>query len=295
VQAAGDISVRREGTGAVAAFPVATPPRWMEGQRHVVLLVHGYNADERAARRTFDAFLRMLPARFPTVGRFYWPGDADWGVFSALCYPSKIPVARQSAATLAGYLAGLRGPGGGPVELTLVGHSLGCRVILELLEDLSWLKEARAVVRVVVLMGAAVPVDLIEPGGSLRPSALQPFHRHVYHSDDDRVLRFAFPAGQALAKLAGNEPARSLEAVGLHGRPESYASQRRDLRGNRHSDYWKDRRAVRTVATLLGSALPRALEPRTLPTAELPEAPPLGHRPELRRSLPARPIAPRRG
>jgi len=102
------------------------------------------------------------------------------------------------------------------------------------------------------------------------------------------VLRWAFPAGQAAAQLAGHEPARSLEAVGLHGNPRSYASRRSDLQGNRHSDYWRDRRAVREVATLLGSAIPRALEPRTLPVAEAPE-----RRPSFSRQLPRRPVVSR--
>jgi pimeloyl-ACP methyl ester carboxylesterase len=290
MQAAGDISVRERGSGGVTASPEASPRGWLQGRRHVVLLVHGYNADAEEARRAFDGFLRMLPARFPPAGRVYWPGDADWGVFSALCYPTKIPVARQSAAKLASYLATLRGPGGGPIELTLVGHSLGCRVVLELLEDLSWLDDSRVVVRVVVLMAAAVPTDLIEAGGQLRQGAVRPFHRHVYFSDDDRVLRFAFPAGQALARLAGLEHGRSLEAVGLHGNPASYPSRSRDLQGNRHSDYWKDRRAVREVTTLLGSAIPRVLEPRTLPRhplfgTELPE-----RRRSFTRELPRRPV-----
>ena len=243
VRATGDISVREEGTGGGVGAPRATPDGWLDGRRHVVLLVHGYNADTDDARRSFDAFLRMLPARFPPAGRVYWPGDADWGIFSAASYPWKIPVARDAAGHLAGFVSKLRGPGGGPIELTLVGHSLGCRVILELLEDLSWLKATRAVVRVVVLMAAAVPHDLLEVGGLLRRSALGPLHRHVYFSDDDRILRFAFPVGQAAAQLLGMEPGDSLEAVGLHGHPVSYPSRSRDLSGNRHSDYWKDRRA----------------------------------------------------
>jgi len=165
MHASGDISVREQGSGGGVSAARESPPGWTQGLRHVVLLVHGYNADMDDARRAFDGFLRMLPARFPPAGRVYWPGDADWGVLSTFCYPSKVPVARESAARLAGLLARLRGPGGGPIELTLVGHSLGCRVILELLEDLSWLEDARAVVRVVVLMAAAVPVDLLEAGG----------------------------------------------------------------------------------------------------------------------------------
>ncbi|MBD3366594.1 MAG: alpha/beta hydrolase [Candidatus Eisenbacteria bacterium] len=292
MQATGDISVREKGSGGVTAEARDAPRNWMQGRRHVVLLVHGYNADMDGARRSFDAFLRMLPARFPPAGRVYWPGDADWGVFSALAYPSKIPVARASAGRLAAYLSKLRGPGGGPIELTLVGHSLGCRVILELLEDLSWLDDTRCVVRVVVLMAAAVPTDLVGVGGQLRRSGLGPLHRHVYHSDDDRVLRWAFPAGQSMAQLAGSEPGDSLEAVGLHGNPRSYASRRRDLRGNRHSDYWKDRRAVRELATLMGSAIPRVLEPRTLPAAPLPEMGPPVRRPGFTRELPTRPVTP---
>ena len=291
--AAGDISVREEGTGGGVGAPRATPDGWLDGRRHVVLLVHGYNADTDDARRSFDAFLRMLPARFPPAGRVYWPGDADWGIFSAASYPWKIPVARDAAGHLAGFVSKLRGPGGGPIELTLVGHSLGCRVILELLEDLSWLKATRAVVRVVVLMAAAVPHDLLEVGGLLRRSALGPLHRHVYFSDDDRILRFAFPVGQAAAQLLGMEPGDSLEAVGLHGHPVSYPSRSRDLSGNRHSDYWKDRRAVRQVATLLGSAIPRALEPRTLPVSEPPtRTPPPAREPRFTRRLPRRPVPP---
>ena len=106
------------------------------------------------------------------------------------------------------------------------------------------------------------------------------------------MLRWAFPAGQSMAQLAGSEPGDSLEAVGLHGNPRSYPSRSRDLHGNRHSDYWRDRRAVREVATLMGSAIPRVLEPRTLPAAPLPEAEPPVRRPEFTRELPTRPVTP---
>lgn len=270
----GRLTVREPGRkagGKVVAL-AAEPEGWMHGAHHVVLLVHGYNNDRKEAERAFAFFLDHLPAGPWRAGGYQWPGDADLGPvqwLDFLGYPAEIPDARAAAAELAGYLRELA-RANPALELTLVGHSLGCRLILEMLDRL---RAPRPAIRHVLLMAAAVPVKLVQRGGRLQRAAMHARERLVLYSPDDLVLRFAFPPGQALARVLGHEEEVYAAAVGLHGEPSDFASEPPlEACGNGHGDYWKDRDAADYLARKLGAAVARAPAGRCLPGRDGPQA-----------------------
>src|SRR5262249_11353027 len=105
----------------------------------------------------------------------------------------------------ADFLRGLVGPGGLPLEVSFVGHSLRCRLILETLRNVINKTLPWPIVRFVALMAAAVPIDLVEAGQLLEPAARRPHTLTLFRSLDDDVLKRAFPTGQHAAFKLGLE------------------------------------------------------------------------------------------
>ena len=211
----------------------------------------------------------------PDVAKFFWPGDADLWVFSFLSYPTEIRDAQDSARILAEFLGtipGLR-------QISLIGHSMGCRLVLEMLS----FHAQRQVpnfpeVCFVLLAAAAVPVALVERGGNLRDGIAHSARRVlVLYSPEDLVLRFAFPAGQSLAFAMRYEGEVYLSAVGLHGSPQNFGNSRKQLVGAGHGDYWGSELVARDIMTLMGMQIPLEIPSQVPPVHQglgyrLPEA-----------------------
>jgi hypothetical protein len=277
---------RSVGGSVSEAVRELTPP-FPQGRRRVVILVHGYNNTQDAARRSYNAFTDDLTTLSPAagslladIGGLYWPGDVALGPLSFISYPTEIAPALESARKLATYLRMLAGPGGTPTEIFFVCHSLGNRVLLEVLDllaaDPPWLVQ----VATVVLMAAAVPVDMVGARGALRPGATLPGKTLVLYSRDDNVLHWAFPLGEAAAG-EGLFPT----AIGRFGQPPGVWTERRELAGDDHSDYWGDRRAAVLVAGALGVPVPRTIEAQVLAPRKLPGPTPLAPREIATRDL----------
>jgi pimeloyl-ACP methyl ester carboxylesterase len=219
-------------------------------RRECLVLVHGFNnTDSEAAvaylgfrGRQREIFRTPDPAAFDRrFGDTYWPGDADWSALfdkvDFMIYPSSVRTAIKAAPELAKLL--WRMPN--LERIDFIGHSLGCRVILETL----LLLRTRTLPRIgrVVLMAAAVPSEMLERGGRfydlLMELAAESTAIRVLHSKEDPVLHLAFPPGQSLAG-AKEASARALGRFGpspfmpgfnvtLTGRP---------IPGAIHGDYW---------------------------------------------------------
>ncbi len=287
-----ELSVRTaEVGGRVAARVTESPPPSVQGRSRIVILLHGYNVTLEGARQRYAQFTDILVALHqpPTVSiweplvRFHWPGDARPRFLSAASYPFQIKDARKSADRLASFLADLHGPAGGPIQIDIVAHSLGCRTALETLERLL---PARARPRVhlgiLCLMAAAVQVNMLEPADPLGRALAAPRRQLILHSTGDRVLRFAFPLGQTLAG-EGFFP----KALGRFRPPPWVPGEKRALDELGHGDYWSSERSVTHVARRLALGVLRSGEfARSLPRHELPQASP---RPA--RSTPVHPLA----
>ena len=280
---AADVTIRVKPRGGPVRDSARTRPR-QTVQSHVVMLVHGYNVDLCAACRSYTDFQRSFakwPAarRWPLV-RVFWPGDAAWGPFKIAAYPFKPQTAKDSADRLVTVLRKLRGPRGRQVQVSLVGHSLGCRVVLEALDRLTRMARedpsaSLPQIHAVCLMAAAVPVHEVDKDGSLHETCKDAKHTLFLYSPDDLVLRFAFPLGQTGARLFGERNVY-LRAVGLHGKPERFPTYRRRVfkqpgKGAGHGDYWSSRIAAEDVARYLGDAVAHRVPARTLERHALAE------------------------
>jgi pimeloyl-ACP methyl ester carboxylesterase len=218
-------------------------------RRRLLLLIHGYNNDLKAgeeAYRGFEAVQRELakldddkPVAAGRLMQIYWPGDADWGIVSALFYPRSIERARQTAAALADTL-GRAARESGHKQLDIVAHSMGCRLTLELLKQLR--TKSDITVGRVVLMAAAVPTFMLEPRPD-RHELRAAFDRVLsdaslsLYSSSDMVLAVAFRLGQSAATGEGFFPtALGHEFWADAVAPVTLTQQENPNAG--HSDYW---------------------------------------------------------
>lgn len=239
----------------------------------ILLLVHGFANTEDQAHSAYEKFITGLmsesdsfPASWGAVCEFHWPGDYPGSsLMSYATYSERVPVAGFSGERLARFLhedpAMTRDQ-----ELFIVAHSLGCRVVLEALREISLIKDYDGpVVREVALLAAAIPVeDCVLGSGEFQP--LRDGREHVFYSPDDGTLHRAFELGQRAAGERG-------DAVGREGMPDP-RWQSRFRTALDHSDYWGDRHFVAVgVSSILGFG-PVPLPERFLPEARPGLAPP---------------------
>ena len=221
--------------------------------RSLVLLIHGFNNDYAAGRAAYQGFfdtqrtLAGLPRNRPLAGdrvfgEVFWPGDADWGLFSFAFYMQSIHRAEASAAALADALRRIAARMPSTLRVDVVAHSMGCRLTLELLKLLAG--TVRIEVQRIVTMAAAVPLFMLED-----PDQSQGLRRGYdrmmdprqdkalsLYSPADVVLHYAFPPGQTLAGegLFPTELGRD-RWVSLNVMTNL---TQEEVRGANHSDYW---------------------------------------------------------
>lgn len=250
-------------------------------RERLILLVHGYNVSLSTGHRLLRLFEDRLRDKSASlardVGWLMWPGDLPLPVLSMVSYPFKLGATLELGRRIASFLASLTSAQGAPPEIVLVAHSLGCKVVLETVEQL---RASFPAVQVrVFLMAAAVAVEDVLPGGRLHGAARHAHERAVLHSTSDWVLRVGFRIGQFAAPNA----AYLRGAVGSEGRPEEAWTHSRPMTGLGHSAYWKHVRSVDEFVAWMGKAAVRGSPARALPT----EPPPPG-RSLPRRALPSR-------
>lgn len=275
------VSVREKGRNAGGAVVSAYYPDGsdqLDGKGTALLLVHGYNNSRDAANDSFATFIRDLetatgrsPLPWPVFG-VQWPGDESNPVAGVLAYPSKIKVAAQAADMLVELLRGAFGPGGAPIILNVVGHSLGCRLTTDLLEAISdrW-NEFNVVFDRVALMAAAVPTDRCQSDGNLRGGLDFANGVAALYSRGDWVLQYTFPLGQT----AGGDGFFPV-AVGRNGDPSNAFRLQLAMSGAKgaytHSDYWPGAESAAAVAGFLRVPVPASIPDSTISNRELPPA-----------------------
>lgn len=236
------------------------------GYERLIFLVHGFNNDELQAsasfakmRRSLDTVLCAAPVAESirrsiqeSIWEFYWPGfettvpsitptrrprSAIDEFTTAAAYDVQVIKSREFVAEqFARYIVGL-----GASEVFFVGHSLGCRVILETIRNLE--ASAPLLIGGVCMMAAAVPVHFLQPGARLWSAAnrvscgsgVTP-RRYCFYSHRDLVLLAAFAPGQI---AAGEAPAYGVPiAAGLTGWPVDVWSAAKQTKFG-HGGYWE--------------------------------------------------------
>jgi len=264
-----ELTVRRDPVGGLVLDTV----RWRRASPYdsdrLVILVHGFNVRQEAATDSYVAFLRQLSvelgpvgsAKLPPVWAFHWPGDHPSRFFSKVTYSVRVPIAQMAGRLLGELLMRLHSK----QRVFLIGHSLGCRVLLEALVYMANERVSRpdagAEVSLTCLLAAAVPIECCT--GDKEPYRHEVLTNtiHVLYSRNDYVLRFFFPGGQR--QLGENKG----EAVGLHGLPLRRWIRAPDT-GLFHKSYWKKPKSVSIVARMIEPTLPRLQSIRSLPVQE---------------------------
>ena len=248
-------------------FRTNEPSATLSGHSLVVMLVHGFNVSEKSAEASFDRFRENLALKSQRLAQrlveVHWLGDCRFPLVGSVLYARALSEARDKGKRLAGILEKVRGPYDEPCELVLIGHSMGCRLILEALDELArrLTGDLSNGLRI-CLMAAAVPVEFVRGGGRLRRGADLAQKRFTYYSPDDYILSSPFRAGQRMAR-DGNlfRP----EAVGLKGNPkQGIWTQRHQMKGFSHGDYWKRWESAHDVARYLGAPAERLFLEREL-------------------------------
>lgn len=293
------LTAREPHPGGIAVASELSPPPSqlpLTGSR-LVLLIHGYNNTQEDAENSYLQFRVRTGFDFGCPAGelcfFHWPGNRPWGLVSALSYPVEIAPAKESAEKLRDYLAALAANrrGGWPLEISLVCHSLGNRLALDLLRLVA-ATAPNPDLRIVnfCLMAAAVPVTMVEAGGRLGAGAGIAEKTLVLHSRSDWVLHYAFPLGQTAAG-EGFFP----KAVGRDGEPHdglwSESPQDMGTFDYLHGDYWSGKdngESTTAVATFLGGARPRQIAQAAIARRPFTEAPELPSAHLAERALPAR-------
>lgn len=256
----------------------------LSGRKRVLLLVHGYNNDEGDARDAYEALLSdvgtLVDRAFDCVVEFQWPGDSYLRkLIGAAEYPLQINTARQAAGLLFGALRQAAVDSNGGLRLSIVAHSLGCRLILEAISQETLSVGTGPRFDLVLMMAAAVPVDLVRTG-HLRYGLLKGQKRAdeiaVLHSQADTVLQWAFPLGQRLAWRFGIERAWYREAVGRWGEPFRLDRGVTPVStGYRHGGYWSGRTTAWVLAHRIGAAASHPTPAASLSTYSLEPGDPM--------------------
>jgi hypothetical protein len=265
------LTLRAECKGG-ALLPRVEASRDLNGVSPLTILIHGYNNAACDAGRSFETFLTLpgiaqgdAQASFGEVCELFWPGESR--LLPALSYPFEVSVSVQAGQRLSEYLAGLARGRRTPLVVRIVCHSLGNRLALECLKHYFTQPNPPPLqVTGVLLMAAAVLVNMVEDKTALLDAAKATGQSLVLYSDHDPVLHWAFPAGQ----FAAGEGFGG--AVGRFGEPIAGLWEgRQSMDGYVHGSYWGGDLTPAQVRRWLGLVTVRQVPTRTIPDAPLPE------------------------
>jgi pimeloyl-ACP methyl ester carboxylesterase len=272
------------------------PVGFLSNKQSVVLLIHGYNVDMAGACSAYSQFLSSSNESFVAkCATAYWPGDGvlkmkvprralgaiNW-IYSAASYPAQVDRAKRTAQRIEMVVAKSLRARTEPLTLSIVAHSLGCRVALELLRLLDAAYEAGWLrVNHVLLMAAAVPVYYLQQDREYSKAIDLPDDVSIFYSKRDIVLKYGFRPGQALERpFPAGWSIAERSAVGRVGLGiESPRHVRQFEVSHNHGDYWADRAIARhaqeNTSVSIGSKLTGRsrskgiLERRELPSRKL--------------------------
>lgn len=253
------------------------------GSPRLIVLVHGYQNSADKAGGSFRTFERGVsiglgfrPASLiGSLCHFHWPGDHARLAVSVMTYSSRVRDAIDSGKLLAKYLAKELDEG---QEVVLVGHSLGCRVVVAALRELRVRQEKGKKIRCHVtnafLLAAAVPVKGcigVDQRWSIPTPGVQ---EHVFFSHRDEALGQAFRLGEYMYARQWSD------AVGRQGDPHvRWKDAECVSTGYRHGQYWGSQEVANALVSSLGLCPTghvaerslAALPFENLPVARLPE------------------------
>ena len=185
----------------------------------VLFLIHGYNNDYEAGRVRLVRYMGMLAdAGYQGVQiACLWPGD---GAAKALTYPFEGRDADDTADAMARWIA-LHVDRG--ARVSFVAHSLGSRVAMRTAQNLARASAGPALDRI-CLMAPAIDNDSLGRIDTTcyQEATLAADRIAVLASEEDMVLRFAYPLGDLVQTILFGE--RWGRALGRTGPREQEAA-----------------------------------------------------------------------
>jgi Alpha/beta hydrolase of unknown function (DUF900) len=181
-------------------------PEDLQIEAKVTLLLHGFNVALAVGRAGLLRLAALLPSAEGIIA-VLWPGD-HW--LGPLSYSFEGRDADDSAFELARFLDDRLRP---DAAISMVGHSLGCRVVMESAKRLNAL--GREVAQV-CLMAPAIDDDSLSAPDEYQHETSRLTGLAAMSSLEDRVLKFAYPAGDLLQAFLFWQESGDF-ALGYHG------------------------------------------------------------------------------
>jgi pimeloyl-ACP methyl ester carboxylesterase len=156
----------------------------------VVFLVHGYNVSRNSGVTSLSDFYNASASlQAKTVVIVLWPGDAKAGFAS---YPFEGSDADDTAKELNRFI---RHTWKTEISLTFISHSLGARVVMEAANRLRG--SGHTITRICLMAPAIDDTSLASPE-KYREAVNRIDRSIVLASNEDKVLRYAYPVGDLL-------------------------------------------------------------------------------------------------
>jgi hypothetical protein len=187
-----DARLSAVGGGLAASVAASLPlPQLLNAVRgrHVLIAMHGFHVDRAAGTACLSNWESLLELDAPAVFiGLLWPGDSIW--LHGLDYPEEPRVADEAGGMLGAFLdANFHGA----ASVSFVSHSLGARVLLATIENMT------LPVRRAVIMAGAIDDDCLNV--EFRNAAAKVGRISVLASSRDPVLADAFPLGNFVAGI----------------------------------------------------------------------------------------------
>jgi len=180
----------------------------MNGQ-DVLLITHGFNVNQANGLSSLSGWADLLQLPNVVVVGILWPGDSSWA--HGLDYPVEGNDAMSSADIIADFL---NNKAGGALSFSFASHSLGARVVLQILQNLN-----RSARRLLLMAGA---IDNTCLSSEYESAASNVGKISVLASRSDDVLKWLFPAGNFLGGLISHGSPYVHMALGREGPAAPY-------------------------------------------------------------------------
>jgi hypothetical protein len=183
--------------------------------QHVLIATHGFHVNRAngiACLSNWEALLQLTPPSI-FVG-LLWPGDSIWA--QGLDYPEEPQVANDAGALIAPFLDANFGDA---ASISFASHSLGARVVLQTISDMS------LPVRRAMLMAGAIDDDCLD--AEFQAAAAKIGKISALASKEDDVLSLLFPLGNLIGGIIAEGHPWWHAALGRSGpsiRPANFQS-----------------------------------------------------------------------
>lgn len=177
--------------------------------RDALFITHGFNVDQQAGIACLSGWADLLQLGNVVVMGMLWPGDSSWA--HGLDYPVEGNDAMASADAISDFL---NCNSAGAFSLSFASHSLGARVVLQIIQNLG-----RRAHRLLLMAGA---VDNTCLNDEFEVAAANVDSISILASKSDEILEWLFPAGNFVGGLFSHGSPYVHMALGREGPAAPY-------------------------------------------------------------------------